>query len=214
MATPNTSLSPEQLAHDAIARSRQNQGQLTPLRNVVIEEFRGIRYLAFELDPNVTVFFGVNASGKTTILDAIAIGLGAFVTQFPRAKGVSFAKRGDVRVPWVDRDPAIDASASQEDPALITERRGVERPFARITIHSSSVFWDVTKLRWKGESARKPAHGAKLLRQFLEPLILDALERGDVDAAVQEPIPLVAAYGTERAVVRVPLKRRRVMRSV
>lgn len=204
MTTP----SPEQQARDAIARQRRTNGQLTPIRSVRVENFRGIRYLPVALDPQVTVFFGVNAAGKTTILDAIAIGLGVYVSQFPRAKGVTFAKRGDIRVPWADWTPPTGMTAGEEIPA-IREQRGIECPHARVTVEASSgVHWDVTKLRWKGESARKPALGTKYLRQFLDPLVLEALEMGDAKAASQQPLPLVAAYGTERAVVRLPLKRR------
>jgi predicted ATP-binding protein involved in virulence len=208
MTTP----SPEQQARDAIERQRKSNGHLVPLRNVRIENFRGIRHLSIALDPNVTVFFGANAAGKTTILEAIAIGLGAYVTQFPRAKGMTFAKRGDIRVPWVDWIPPSEGSdwkATPEDVKAGTERPGVERPFARVTIEASSgVSWDATTLRWKGEPAKKPALGTKSLRQFVEPLIVDALERGDAAAASQQPIPMVAAYGTERAVVEVPLRKR------
>ncbi|MCL2824935.1 MAG: ATP-binding protein, partial [Polyangiaceae bacterium] len=52
---------------------------IAPLKSIHIENFRGIRDQTIELHPDVTVFFGPNASGKTTVLDAIAIGLGAIV---------------------------------------------------------------------------------------------------------------------------------------
>jgi predicted ATP-binding protein involved in virulence len=207
MTPPSKPTNPRQLAADAIERVRA-QGGLTPVLRVRIENFRGIRYLPIELDPEVTVFFGSNAAGKTTVLDAIAIGLGAFVSQFPRTKGVSFARRGDIRLPWVDWAPPPAGDESDKAATTIAERAGVERPFARITIEASSgVAWDVTKLRWKGD-ATKSGLGTKYLRQFLGPLILDALESGDPTGAAANPIPLVAAYGTERAVVRVPLRRR------
>lgn len=191
--------------------SEQHDGHLLPLRRVRIKSFRGIRDLSIELDPKVTVFFGLNAAGKTTILDAIAIGLGKYVEQFPRAKGITFAKRGDIRVPWVEWIPPSaepDADFSLGEIAE-KERPGVERPFARVTIEASSgVNWDVTTFRWKGEPAKKPGLGTRLLRQYLDPLVLDALERDEATAVAQQPIPLVAAYGTERAVMDVPLRKR------
>lgn len=202
-----TTSSPLQQAQDAIARQRRSWGKLTPIRSVRIENFRGIRHLGIALDPKVTVFFGANAAGKTTILDAIAIGLGAYVSHFPRSRGVSFAKRGDIRVPWKTWEPSFVNEG--EDASNGIERPGVERPFARVTIEAlSGVSWDVTKLRWKGEPAKKTAIGTKHLRQFLGSLILDALESGNAEAGSHQSIPLVAAYGTERAVMQVPLKRR------
>lgn len=207
-----TTTNPEQLARDAIERRRKADGHLVPILGVRIENFRGIRHASIKLDPNVTVFFGVNAAGKTTILDAIAIGLGTYVMHFPRAKAMTFAKRGDIRVPWVDWTPPLlgpGLKPSAEEVQTGTERTGVERPFARVTIEASSgVSWDTTKLRWKGEPAKKPALGTRYLRQYLDALILEALEGGDVAAVSQRPIPLVAAYGTERAVVEFPLRKR------
>ncbi|MBI2570966.1 MAG: AAA family ATPase [Candidatus Schekmanbacteria bacterium] len=44
---------------------------IAPLHSVRIQNFRGIRDLTLKLHPRVTVLFGINASGKTSILDAI-----------------------------------------------------------------------------------------------------------------------------------------------
>jgi predicted ATP-binding protein involved in virulence len=48
----------------------------------------------------------------------------------------------------------------------------------------------------------------KQLHDALDPLVQEALDAGDRTAATQRAIPLVAAYGTERAVVEVPLRKR------
>ena len=79
-------------------------GLLAPVQTVRIENFRGVRDLTIELDEHVTVFFGVNAAGKTTLLDALAIGLGAYITRVPKAKGLSFQKHGDIRIRMLVRD--------------------------------------------------------------------------------------------------------------
>jgi len=50
---------------------------IAPLQRMSVENFRAARHLTLELDPRVTVLFGANAAGKTTLLDALAIGLGA-----------------------------------------------------------------------------------------------------------------------------------------
>ena len=47
------------------------------LASVEIENFRAIEKLALELDPRLTVLHGPNAHGKTSVLGAIAAGLGA-----------------------------------------------------------------------------------------------------------------------------------------
>ena len=47
------------------------------LASVEIENFRAIEKLTLALDPRPTVLHGANAHGKTSVLDAIAAGLGA-----------------------------------------------------------------------------------------------------------------------------------------
>lgn len=52
------------------------------IEKVFIENFRSIRELELELDPQLTVFFGLNASGKTTIYDALRTLLGNVLKKF------------------------------------------------------------------------------------------------------------------------------------
>lgn len=175
----------------------QPSGVIAPIRSVRIQNFRSVRDLTLDLDEHVTVFFGANAAGKTTLLEAVAIGLGAVVARVPKATGLSFANHGDIRVPWKDEHASH-------------EKRGVECPFARVTVSAANgLAWDVTKHRWAGDKAKAPgAIGIRPLHDALDPLVEEALEGGQQQATAQRPIPLVAAYGTERAVVDVPLRKR------
>jgi predicted ATP-dependent endonuclease of OLD family len=56
------------------------QDELMKLTKIDITNFRCFESLAVPLQPDVNVFVGVNASGKTAILDAIAIALYDIVT--------------------------------------------------------------------------------------------------------------------------------------
>ena len=47
------------------------------LKSVKIENYRAIEKLELPLDPSLTVFHGANGCGKTSVLSAIAVGLGA-----------------------------------------------------------------------------------------------------------------------------------------
>lgn len=49
---------------------------MVPLKRVIIENYRAIERLDLELDPRLNVFFGENAGGKTTVLDASSDVLG------------------------------------------------------------------------------------------------------------------------------------------
>jgi predicted ATP-binding protein involved in virulence len=176
---------------------------IVPLRSVTIENFRGIREMQLDLDPKVTLLFGANAAGKTSVLDAVAIGLGAIVARIPKATGRDFAKSGDLRVPWWE--PKSDGF---ELTPVSPEPKGVERPYARIRLAAANELdWDVTKLRSKQDRKSAPlAIGTKALHELMDPLVIEALDTPP--AAVGPSLPLVAAYGTERAVVEIPLRER------
>jgi hypothetical protein len=64
----------------------QPQNLIAPIRSVRIQNFRSVRDLTIDLAPDVTVFFGVNAAGKTALLEALAIGLGAIVARVPKVR--------------------------------------------------------------------------------------------------------------------------------
>lgn len=47
------------------------------LKSVEIENYRAIEHLSLTLDPSLTVLHGDNGYGKTSVLSAIAVGLGS-----------------------------------------------------------------------------------------------------------------------------------------
>ena len=62
------------------------------IARVSIRNYRAVRNLDLRLDPSLTVFHGDNAHGKTSILSAIAVGLGSIPTLLPDVSGISFLK--------------------------------------------------------------------------------------------------------------------------
>ena len=60
------------------------------LEQVTIENYRAIKKLDLPLDPDLTVLHGPNGHGKTSILSAIATGLGSIPTLLPEISGVDF----------------------------------------------------------------------------------------------------------------------------
>jgi predicted ATP-binding protein involved in virulence len=62
------------------------------LRHVIVQNFRAIRQLVVPLDAALTVLHGNNAHGKTSLLAAIAIGLGQIPTDLGRKGGINFRK--------------------------------------------------------------------------------------------------------------------------
>ncbi len=62
------------------------------LKEIEISNFRAIKKLWLGLDPKLNILHGANGHGKTSILSAIATGLGSILTLLPEIHGVSFLK--------------------------------------------------------------------------------------------------------------------------
>jgi predicted ATP-binding protein involved in virulence len=165
---------------------------LFPIESVKIENFRGLRDVTLTLDPHVTVLFGSNASGKTSVLDALALALAAYPHRLGRKESRQFGK-ADLRLPWLDRPD-------------VGERRGVEAAFAQIEVRTRSVSWGGHhQRRWtEVEPARLKS------TDTLDALVdtWAAKQAAQPRGAPGEALPLVAAYGTERAVVAIPERER------
>ncbi|WP_428098162.1 AAA family ATPase [Candidatus Rariloculus sp.] len=62
------------------------------LKTVEIENYRAIDKMRLPLHPSLIVFHGDNAHGKTSVLSAIAVGLGAIPSLLPEVSGIGFRK--------------------------------------------------------------------------------------------------------------------------
>ncbi len=63
------------------------------LKRAVIENYRAISRLELDFHPQMNVFFGGNAEGKTSVLSAIATGFGAIQRLLPAITSVNFLER-------------------------------------------------------------------------------------------------------------------------
>ncbi|WP_164001696.1 AAA family ATPase [Pyxidicoccus caerfyrddinensis] len=165
---------------------------LFPIESVKIENFRGLRDVTLTLDPHVTVLFGSNASGKTSVLDAVALALAAYPHRLGRRESRRFGK-GDLRLPWLDR-PDVE------------ERRGVEAAFAQIEVRTRAACWGVHHQRTWTE-----VDPAGLMSTTKLDALVDtwaSTQAAQPRGASGEALPLVAAYGTERAVIAIPERER------
>ena len=62
------------------------------LKQVTIDNFRAIEHLELPLDSRLTVLLGNNGQGKTSVLSAIAVGLGSIARYLPGVSSVGFLK--------------------------------------------------------------------------------------------------------------------------
>jgi predicted ATP-binding protein involved in virulence len=126
---------------------------------------------------------GANGSGKSAVLDAIAVGLGAILTLLPETRGRSFQKSD------------------------LLFRNGQFKSFMRVTMESTDgIIWDRTETRYKEigrlESIPK-AVGLKMLKQHINNTVLQPLLHNH-----PYELPVFAYYGVNRAVTDTPKSRK------
>ena len=124
-----------------------------------------------------------NGAGKSSILDALAISLGAFITRIPNVSGIS-QKETDFRV--------------------LTD--GSKPPYSRVTCETiDGIVWDRTERRDKTRKTTKQVpsgHGLKELNEYVDSIVDKFNENIEVE------FPIIAYYGTGRGVFEVPKRKR------
>jgi predicted ATP-binding protein involved in virulence len=150
------------------------------LKSVRAEHFRAIRSMTVPLDPELTVLHGNNAHGKTSLLAAIAAGLGIIPTFLARSGGISFRQS--------------DRRAAEDEPRIRIETLG----------EPCGLWWE-RGARGTGAFVRSNASSvteAKSLRDYFGRLA-EAVENDP-----NTTIPVFAFYDTDRAVFDVPERKR------
>jgi predicted ATP-binding protein involved in virulence len=156
------------------------------LQTVTIKNFRAIRSLTLPLDSALTVLHGNNANGKTSVLSAIAVGLGVIPTLLARNGGISFK----------DTDRRTGSSGASVSLEVLGEPFGL-----RWTRHQTGRGGVALQ-----SNTSKLLPGAKGLRDYLKELT-EATEANE-----SPTIPVFAFYDTDRAVFDLPERKRNFRR--
>ena len=144
------------------------------LKFVAIENYRAIDELQLPMHPSLTVLHGDNAHGKTSVLSALAAGLGLIPRMLPGVSGINLRK-ADQRVSH--RPMLVDLTTTEG----VGWRRGTAdaSDFRRITIVKRTLREEINAI----VNAEREGHDPK-------------------------DLPIIAFYGTERAVSdRLPIRR-------
>ena len=156
------------------------------LHKASFENFRLWEHLEVELGPRLTLLMGENGSGKTALLDGVAIGLGEILTHLPGVVGITFSKRGEIH-----------------------QRENRICPYARVMLEdcsASDLTWERVQRRDKSRktvSAVPSGPGVRALRSHLDRHVIEPWQSG-----APFEMPVVAYYGVSRAVLDIPLRRR------
>ncbi|MBT1173864.1 AAA family ATPase [Bifidobacterium sp. MA2] len=162
------------------------------LDRLEMRNYRRFAELSVGFEPDVTVLVGGNGMGKTAVLDAAAVMLGAFLAKFPDVSGPSI-QRSDARRVRYEVGGVYDTQ--QQFPVSLAAEGEAPMP----------VVWDRYRqgqetlggrLEW-GRALRGPE--GKMTVADAQPMIAVSDEyRGAVMADPSVVLPLVAYYGTDR----------------
>lgn len=145
------------------------------LRTLAVTNFRCFEALTVEFHPQLTVIVAENGSGKTAILDAIAVGFGSMLNRLPKINGKNFK----------DTDARIVENKSQ--------------PFCRVLLETfDGIAWDRNEVRDKSSETKKlvpQTIGLKSLFNFVDTQLIDQFNEDKPFV-----MPVIAYYGTGRGV--------------
>lgn len=152
------------------------------LQSIKLEHFRCFSNLELSFDQRLNIFIGGNASGKSALLDAIALSLGPVLSHLPDLSGPGL-KRADIRLVAKDRQaPYVRFAATAE------HGNGILR----------KIRWDRLNKRDNSKATQsalpKNSDGLKELHCWLDEII------GCHDRGEPFTLPVFAHYGTNRAV--------------
>ena len=149
---------------------------------LTLENFRCFEHLEIDFHPSLTVLVGVNGTGKTAILDSVAIMLSTILRQFDGpTRGFAL---GDAReIPY---DLKSDGSVARMEPVFPVA--------AQIT---GTLNGDTTWWRRVRQSARGRTSWADRNTEVAD--LADAIWRNSNQALTDAPLlPVIALYGVER----------------
>ena len=137
--------------------------------------FKKFKEESFELHPQFTVFLGDNGAGKTAVLDALGIGIGAYLLGIPNSHAPS------IRQEHVRRKTRINGEFSTFEPVTPSVVHCEGRVLA------SDISWKRTLTSYNGRTNRI---GAQVLT--------DRVSMHFQDKEPKTTFPVIISYGTRR----------------
>jgi predicted ATP-binding protein involved in virulence len=171
--------------------------QLKQISLYNFRRFKGLKNI--QLDQELTVFAANNGAGKTTVLDAIALAFGAFLSRLPKISGNSLSDK-DICITREDSAPFAVIGAETFEKI---ECREAHTPL------TNALTWQRLKVEL----------GSKRSRHLADSLSVEFGQRGlsQINALAdyisehlksEIDFPILAYYGTGRAILEIPQRRR------
>ena len=155
------------------------------LKSVEIDNFRAIEQLRLPLDPSLTVLHGGNTCGKTSVLSAIAVGLGVIPELLPDVSGIDFLET-DLRAD--ESFVQVDLTTTEDDSWKRERRLGKKQEYGL----DAGLRERLSEVTRADEEARSPVELPIVVfyatnRVALAPDVVEAPARGPVLLAAENP---------------------------
>ncbi len=144
---------------------------------LIVENFRCFEKQAFKFTPAFNILIGDNGAGKTAILDALAIALGAFLQEIGNVEA-PILKLNDVRLRPIRKGDTL--TAEPQFPVSLT---------CSSSLPGQTIQWE-RRLSEPNKTARN--------QQIIELKELANLVRQQVSAGENTTLPVIAYYRTDR----------------
>ena len=112
------------------------------IHTLQLRNFRKFEDYTFQFHPNFTVLIGDNASGKSSVLDALAVMLGTYIPKYQEGVVRGGIKKKDARLRIFEKYDQV--TLEQQKPTFLN---------ARGTLHGNNLEWK-RKLGDRGKDAR------------------------------------------------------------
>ena len=162
------------------------------IKNITIRNFRGFDHKSFDLDSRMNVVLGDNTTGKTTLLHAIQIALGAYLKSLTLVEGVSrnFKKA----------DQVSKYSESSKSFLPIVEKPSIEVnatfSIGKFHMESASLQTSDMPIWWKRESNKNSKRTTGELMDAVAEM--EAQRRTADESGVNAVFPLFLSFGASR----------------
>lgn len=165
------------------------------INNITIDNFRGFEHKFFELDPRMNVILGDNTTGKTTLLQAVQIALGAFLqemTFLPGGNGYSrnFRPTDHVKIYSESSKGFIPI---KQKPSIEVNAECVNGQFDKST---QQINTSIKHIWWKRTSNKNSKANALQLMNFVAD-IEDKRRKADENGS-NSLFPLFLSFGATR----------------
>lgn len=161
------------------------------INTIELKNFRCYEHLKVEFNPKYNVFVGINSAGKTTILDAVAIALGAYISGFDAIGTLSIAKE-DARVEKFSLGSTTQIQAQFPVKIIGCGETG-----------QKNIRWERAKNSINGSTTRVDA--SQIINHAKD--IQNKVRKGEVELI----LPVIVYYGTGRLWLQKKEKKQRKM---